>query len=92
MKNTEIQPSVAFASEGKLVKKRKDQIMMNESSKCDKHIKGINCSVKNCVYHDGECYCTAENIHVGPHHAEKSADTVCATFKPECANGGCSIK
>lgn len=73
-------------------KKRKDQIMMNESSKCEKHIKGINCSVMNCVYHDGECYCTAENIHVGPHHAEKSADTVCATFKPECSNGGCSIQ
>ena len=58
-------------------------IMMNESGKCGKHIKGINCSVKNCVYHDGECYCTAENIHVGPNHAEKSADTVCATFKCE---------
>lgn len=52
-----------------------------EKGKCEKHIKGINCSVKNCVYHDGECYCTAENIHVGPNHAEKSADTVCATFK-----------
>lgn len=58
-------------------------IMMNESGKCEKHIKGINCAVKNCVYHDGDSYCTAENIHVGPNHAEKSADTVCATFKCE---------
>ena len=59
-------------------------IMMNEKGKCcEKHIKGINCSVKNCVYHDGESYCTAENIHVGPTHAEKSSDTVCATFKCE---------
>ena len=57
--------------------------MMNESGKCEKHIKGINCSVKNCVYHDGESYCTAENIHVGPTHAEDSKDTVCATFKCE---------
>ena len=63
------------------IKKLRKRIMMNEKCKCEKHIKGINCSVKNCVYHDGETYCTAENIHVGPTHAEKSADTVCATFK-----------
>ncbi len=61
--------------------------MMNESNKCDKHIKGINCSVKNCAYHDGECYCNAESIHVGPTSAESSTDTVCATFKPgKCCN------
>ena len=63
-------------------KNRKGTVtIMSEMGRCEKHIKGINCSVKNCVYHDGECYCTAENIHVGPNHAEKSADTVCATFK-----------
>ncbi len=59
---------------------------MNDSRKmgCDgKHIKGINCSVKNCVYHDGECYCTAEHINVGPSSANSSSETVCATFKPE---------
>ena len=53
-------------------------------SKCgDKHIKGINCSVKNCAYHDGVCYCTAGHINVGPSSATSSTDTVCATFKPE---------
>ena len=45
------------------------------------HIKGICCDVKNCVYHSGDTYCTADKISVGPHHAETSADTICATFK-----------
>ena len=48
-----------------------------------KHIKGINCAVKNCVYHDGESYCTAEHINVAPSHATSSTETACATFKPE---------
>ena len=45
------------------------------------HIKGINCDVKNCVYHDCETYCTAQQIAVGPSSATSSADTACATFK-----------
>ena len=45
------------------------------------HIKGIKCGVKNCVYHDCDCYCTAEKINVGPSNATCSSDTVCATFK-----------
>ena len=47
------------------------------------HIKGISCDVRNCVYHDGDCYCTAEKIAVGPSYATTSQDTVCATFKPK---------
>ena len=43
--------------------------------------KGISCDAKNCVYHDCECYCTAEKINVGPRNATCSSDTVCATFK-----------
>ncbi len=57
---------------------------MNRSSNekdCCKHIKGIQCDVKNCVYHDGETYCTAGQIAVGPSYATSSADTVCATFE-----------
>ena len=51
--------------------------------KCDssKHIKGIKCDVKNCVYHDCDTYCTAGQIAVGPSFATSSSDTVCATFK-----------
>ena len=45
------------------------------------HIKGIRCDVKNCMYHDCETYCTAQQIAVGPSNATSSADTVCATFK-----------
>ena len=45
------------------------------------HIQGINCNVKNCVYHDGDNYCTANRVSVGPSYATSSSDTVCATFK-----------
>ena len=46
-----------------------------------KHIKGLVCSVKNCVYHDSEGYCTACSVHIGPGYASACPDTVCATFK-----------
>ena len=50
-----------------------------------KHIKGIKCNVENCYYHDCDTYCTANEIAVGPHNAESSSETLCATFKPkEC--------
>lgn len=55
---------------------------MSENKKCCNHIKGINCDVKNCAYHDGESYCTAGEITVGPTYAATGHDTVCATFKP----------
>lgn len=45
------------------------------------HIKGISCNVKNCIYHDGDAYCTAPKISVGPSFASACTDTVCATFK-----------
>lgn len=48
-----------------------------------KHIKGVICDVQNCVYHDGNSECYAGEICVGPHNAECSANTVCATFKPK---------
>lgn len=44
-------------------------------------IKGITCAVKNCEHHDGQCYCTAGKIAVGPSTACCCSDTVCATFK-----------
>ena len=49
----------------------------------EKHIKGIVCDVKNCVYHDCDNCCTAEQINVGPAHASTSHETACATFKPQ---------
>ncbi len=50
------------------------------------HIKGIVCDVHNCSYHDGDNYCTADKIAVGPSFATSCADTVCATFKPKNRN------
>ncbi len=48
-----------------------------------KYIKGIKCSVENCYYHDCDTCCTAGEIAVGPHNADSSAQTLCATFKPK---------
>lgn len=53
----------------------------HHDAKAPKHIKGIKCDVKNCAYHDGDSYCTAEKIAVGPSYATSCTDTVCATFK-----------
>lgn len=46
-----------------------------------RHIRGISCDVRNCVYHDGDSYCTADRVAVGPSYATSCTDTVCATFK-----------
>lgn len=46
-----------------------------------KHQKAIHCDAKNCVFHDGECYCTADRISVGPSNAKRSSETACATFE-----------
>lgn len=54
-----------------------------KTPKGGKHIKGITCDVKNCVYHDGDAYCTADRIAVGPTYASSTSDTVCATFRPK---------
>ena len=66
--------------------KMQDKKLQNEC-KCDasKHIKGIKCDVKNCVYHADQNGCYAGCISVGPREADCSAHTNCATFKPrEC--------
>lgn len=46
-----------------------------------RHIRGISCDVRNCVYHDGDSYCTADRVAVGPSYATSCTDTVCATFR-----------
>ncbi len=50
------------------------------------HNKGVVCDVRNCTYHDGDNYCTASKIAVGPSFATSCSDTVCATFKPKGQN------
>ncbi len=56
---------------------------MNPVGKGYKHLKGVVCDVKNCAYHDGDAYCAATRIAVGPGYAKTSGETVCATFKPK---------
>ena len=53
-----------------------------DADQVPEHIGGISCNVKNCVYNDGQEYCTAARIHVGPSYAVSSVETVCATFQP----------
>ncbi len=59
--------------------------MNHEKNECckEKCLKGVSCDVKNCMYHDGDCKCTAKQISVGPGFASSSADTLCATFKQQ---------
>lgn len=47
------------------------------------YLNGVVCDVTNCHYHDSTNFCTAEQIKVGPQFANTSADTICATFKPQ---------
>lgn len=50
------------------------------------HIDGIKCNVENCYYHKNQCDCTAHEVSVGsvgPHCADCSGDTLCATFRPK---------
>ena len=54
--------------------------MENKNKKVNE---GIVCDVVNCTYHAEGNVCTAAKIAVGPSYAESSADTVCATFKPQ---------
>lgn len=49
--------------------------------KREKHLGGVRCDVKNCMHHDGELYCTASHIAVGPSTAKNATETVCGTFE-----------
>ncbi len=60
-----------------------DSEKMNPEGKRYKHLRGVVCDVKNCAYHDGDSYCAASRIAVGPSFAKTSGETVCATFKPK---------
>ena len=57
--------------------------MKKENGKSGKHLKGVACDVRSCSYHDGDSFCTASRIAVGPSFASTSGETVCATFKPK---------
>ena len=62
---------------------RPDTVEFENDTKrsAQKHNRGVCCDVRNCTYHDGECYCSAERIAIGPSFACSCTDTVCATFR-----------
>ena len=47
-----------------------------------RHINGITCDVRNCVFHDGDNFCTASRVTIGSAAATDSEGTRCATFEP----------
>lgn len=47
-----------------------------------RHIGGISCDAKNCMYHDGDSYCTADLVRIGNLLANSSSETRCSTFEP----------
>lgn len=51
-----------------------------QSGKC---LKGVSCDAEHCTFNDGQTHCFASSISVGPHSADCSSQTVCATFKPK---------
>ncbi len=55
----------------------------DDACRCNKCLKGVCCDVEHCTFNDGENHCFATQISVGPHSADCSAQTVCATFKPK---------
>lgn len=44
-------------------------------------IRGICCDVENCVHNNGECCCTAEEVHVKYRcQCDGPCETMCETF------------
>lgn len=41
----------------------------------------IHCDVSECVYHDGECTCTADCIKVDCTAPSDTCDAKCSTYK-----------
>ena len=71
--------ALKFAEKRRIMKEKKYE---TGCEGCKTPIKGVNCDVKNCVYHNGTCDCMAGKIWVGPGEAKNSSGTLCATFKP----------
>lgn len=47
--------------------------------KQEKVLNGICCDVMNCVHNNGNCCCTADEIHV-KNRSVKPEETMCETF------------
>ena len=58
-----------------------DYTLVPRTDSAPRHIDGISCDAKNCVYHDGDNYCTAKRVSIGSVVATCSGETRCATFE-----------
>ncbi|MBQ2709445.1 MAG: DUF1540 domain-containing protein [Clostridia bacterium] len=58
-----------------------DNTLVVRTDSVPRHIDGISCDVQNCVYHDGDNYCTAKHVSIGNLTAASAAQTRCATFE-----------
>lgn len=52
-----------------------------EMKRAPQHIEGIKCDVKSCAFHDGDSYCCANGVAIGPSYAKLTTETVCATYR-----------
>lgn len=59
-----------------------DNTLVPRADAVPRHISGISCDARNCVYHDGDNYCTAKRVSIGSMTATNAAETRCATFEP----------
>ncbi|MBE6708130.1 MAG: DUF1540 domain-containing protein [Ruminococcaceae bacterium] len=55
--------------------------LLEVETKYPGRLRGVSCDVMSCVYHDGESFCTASHITVGPTSALSAPQTACATYK-----------
>ena len=58
-----------------------DSTLLGRVDSTPRHIDGISCDARNCVYHDGDNYCTAKHVSIGSMTAASAAETRCATFE-----------
>ncbi len=47
-----------------------------------RHINGISCEAKGCIWHADDNFCTASQVSIGSLTAKCSSETRCATFRP----------
>lgn len=55
--------------------------LLSTANSVPKHINGITCDARNCIYHDGDNFCTANRVTIGSTAATRSSETRCATFE-----------
>lgn len=55
--------------------------MFDKNCSKDNALKGVNCNVTECAYHDGARSCTASCISVECKESESGKKSCCSTFQ-----------